>query len=352
MHITHLTLKHFRCFEHLELDFEHPTVVLEGLNGAGKTSLLESLHYLCYLRSFRTYSPSELIKQGAESFFIKASFTTDEQSHEVQVGFTDKKRVVKIDGTPITSYKQLVDHYRVVTITEDDLELIKGSPQERRQFIDQLLMLLDPAYALLLKKAKQVLEQRNALLRHIRVADDQYQLWTDQLFTISAHLAQAREQAIAQLVAHVAQLVSDYADNAYRIELSYQPKFSYEQPERCHQLFNQERRFGRSLFGFHLDDVTIDFQDRKSKLFASRGQQKLIILLLKMAQLQLVAQAKGPSALLLDDFMTDFDAPRAALIMQALGQVADQLILTSPVKSSALSQALVGRQVHTLSLTY
>src|SRR5690606_9539424 len=115
-----------------ELDLSASLILLEGGNGAGKTSLIEALHYGCYLRSFRTHMPRELSQFGAQDFFIKLDISSSHEGqlldHEIQVGFSAGKRLVKIDKKPIASYKELMDFYRVVSVTEDDLELIKGSP--------------------------------------------------------------------------------------------------------------------------------------------------------------------------------------------------------------------------------
>ena len=122
MRLTHLHIKNFRCFNTLELDFTTPITLIEGLNGTGKTSLLEALHYVCYLRSFRTHIPSELVQFGQEHFFIRAQLQKeDHEQHNLQVGFSHKKRLVKVDEKSIGSYKEILNYYRIVTLTEDDL---------------------------------------------------------------------------------------------------------------------------------------------------------------------------------------------------------------------------------------
>src|SRR5690349_8885573 len=150
LQVTHIQIKDFRCFESLTLSFEGPIILIEGDNGSGKTSLLEALYYGCYLRSFRTSSPKELIRFGSNSFFVKMAVRNQLNAqtfgHDIQVGFSRGKRVVKVDQKPIASYKELMDHYRIISLTDDDMQLVKGAPQERRSFIDQAVLLNDPAY--------------------------------------------------------------------------------------------------------------------------------------------------------------------------------------------------------------
>src|SRR5471030_434878 len=110
LQLTTIQIKHFRCFAGTTIAFDSPIVLVEGNNGSGKTSLLEALHYLCYLRSFRTHTPRDLIQAGADGFFIKASFDQqiNQQSftHNVQVGFSGKKRLVKMNEQSVSSYKE------------------------------------------------------------------------------------------------------------------------------------------------------------------------------------------------------------------------------------------------------
>ena len=138
-------LKNFRCFSQHTISFDQQLVLIEGDNGCGKTSLLEAFHYCCYLRSFRTHNPRTLIKHDQSSFFIKLKIEDSVDvapiHHTVQVGFSGNRRSVKLDSHPICSYKELMDSYRVITLTENDLALVCAGPEERRAFVDQALVL-------------------------------------------------------------------------------------------------------------------------------------------------------------------------------------------------------------------
>ena len=139
MLIKHLTVKNFRCFSQLDLDFDAPVTVLQGTNGAGKSSVLEVLHYLCYMRSFRTFAAGDMITFGKDNFFAKISFRvpgkneSQDLNYELQVGFSPEKRVVKLNQKAISSFKELMDFYRIITLTEDDLLAL-----ERKHFMHLL----------------------------------------------------------------------------------------------------------------------------------------------------------------------------------------------------------------------
>ncbi len=334
-------------------------MLIEGLNGAGKTSLVEALHYVCYLRSFRTHSPRELLHFGQESFFLKATCANSAQEqYEIQVGFSAKKRLVKIDQRVVSSYRELMDFYRVITLTEDDMVLIQGGPEVRRSFIDQAIVLYNPEFAKQLRLLRTIIDNRTSLLQHGTNDPAYHAILTEQLWTVSVALQLTRSQALAALEKATNELLALYFSDQITISLTYQAKKidgsqSFQDFYAEHtQLFADERRYGRSLFGAHLDDFSIHFEHKRSKSFASRGQQKLIVLLIKIAQLQQLKEQKGPAILMLDDFMTDFDSERSDAALQALMALDAQLIFTAPARAGLLEEKLRGRGVQTISLTH
>lgn len=332
MRVTSLSVKQFRCFDQLQLSFSGQLVLIDGVNGVGKTSLLEALHYACYLRSFRTHVPRELIQFGKSDFFIKMAVQADQGIDEIQVGFSGVQRLVKHNSKSIQSFKELMDVYRVVTITEDGLLLIKGGPEVRRRFLDQSVLLFDPTVLSTMKRLSEVVHARNALLAAATIDMDVYAIWTSQLESLSAQLRTARTDLLERLSSRLQVLVDAHFPE-YRVSLTYEQKHAAS--------FEQERRFSRSLYGAHLDDVLIQFQDRRSKTYASRGQQKLVMFLVYIAYIQELLDRRGSVVVLLDDFMTDFDAQRVELLFELLRQLPVQLVITTPHRQSFLHELAV-----------
>ncbi|HZW60886.1 MAG TPA: DNA replication and repair protein RecF [Candidatus Babeliales bacterium] len=360
MFLKELQLKHFRCFAQKNISFESPLVLIEGINGTGKTSLVEALHYLCYLRSFRTHSPRELLQAGQSTFFIKAIFNHLEQEgdQELQVGFSGAKRLVKINQKVVCSYKELIDHYRIITLTQDDIELIKGGPEIRRAFIDQVILLYDPEFIAKIRLVRQIADNRNRMLQGNSFSKDLYAVLTEQLWAASQEVQFIRASAIDRLAQETKAMLSVYFDDQVHISLDYKPKMvdlggSCQQfIDANPQLMSQEQRYGRSLFGAHLDDFSINFEHKRSKSYASRGQQKLIIILLKIAQMRELLVKKGAAVFLLDDFLTDFDEGRAQTILASLADLKGQLIFTAPARSDFLEGALGRMGAQKLILTH
>jgi len=358
MKLTQIYVKNFRCFSEKRIDFTSNVVLLAGDNGSGKTSLLESIHYLCYLRSFKTYSPKELVRFGEASFFIKAQFAADDDAaHEIQVGLSGAKRLVKLDQKAVCSYKDLMNHYRIVTLTEDDLMLVKGTPDIRRTFIDQVILLNNQDFIETIRSFRQTLDNRNSLIQQGTVHNESYMVWTQQLYEKSQEIQRLRIEWLEILAKRVQRIAHEYWAGEFTITFDYALKkgilgqefedFMAQNPELPHL----ERRYSRSLFGAHLDDFVIKLQDVKSKYYASRGQQKLIALLVKIAQIQELSDQKGGVIFLLDDFMTDFDASRADIFLDILFKLKGQLIFTTPVQEGILTEKLSSHGAQRISLT-
>lgn len=352
-----IQLKNFRCFSQFEVRIDAPYVLFMGANGVGKTSLLEALYYACYLRSFRTYSPKELIHFGQQEFFIKITVGAPTQlSHAIQVGFGTQKRLVKVDQKSITSYKELMTYYRIISITESDIDLIQGSPHNRRLFLDQTLLFCDATYAEILREYRHVVDQRNALLAQRFFNQDTFTILTKQVWQLALKIQEQRQAMLVQLTVLINNQKNTLFASIGSFECSYKPRHtlgdSWDEFMSYHETFvQQERRFGRTMFGAHLDDITIVFQGQSSRLFASRGQQKLMVMLIKMAQLQLLLDRGIPAICLLDDFMTDFDADRMLMILGALKTIGTQLIFTTPLMESPLGYHLAQEGAQLVKLT-
>lgn len=351
LRVTRIACKNFRCFQDMALDFEAPYVLIEGCNGSGKTSLLEALYYSCYLRSFRTHSPRDLVRLGQQGFFIKTHIETETNNlslgHDIQIGFSGGKRLVKIDNTLVSSHKTLLERLRVLSLTEDDLALVQEGPDVRRAFIDQSLMLIDPNYAHPLRMLRQLVDTRNAALER-GVSRETMDVVTHQLWEQSRVIQKTRIESLAQLQESVNTLIAQF-DPTISIEMQYQPRnmvpadHSFDDFAAKARTFEaDEQRMRRSLFGAHLDDFQILFQHEGSRRFASRGQQKMIVVLFKIAQALSLSSRELPAVFLIDDYMTDFDERRSAQLFSLLTGLTSQLIFTSPVHGQLMGGALRG----------
>lgn len=330
--VSEIELYNFRCFDYKKMSFTDPITWIVGPNGTGKTSLFEALHYACYLRSFRALHTREMIKIESDSFFIKATIHSGTEvllSHQLQVGFSGKKRIVKIDQKPISSHKELMDFLRVITITEDDLALVQDGPQQRRSFLDQTIAIQNQEYAKILKELKDAVEHKHALLSHYRIDKELYTVWTEQIKQKSEYIQKERRALLEKIQSRIKDLFALCQEPHLTVTFEYLLR---SKEESIDQLFQKEIRYKRVFQGAHLDDVKITFQGKSSRIYASRGQQKLTLFLIKICQIEIIQKSRGPVLVLVDDFITDFDPDRLQKITHLFGLIDGQIIYTAPQK--------------------
>lgn len=277
-----------------------------------------------------------MIAFDQNNFFIKVILGGEAQEHAIQIGFSGNKRLVKLDQQTIQSYKDLTKLYSIVTLSEDDMELIKGSPEVRRLFLDQALSMQQDGYVSLARRYRHIVQQRNALIMRGVIHADDYMMWTTQLWDCMQAIQQERISFLNAVAQRVNQLIEQwFAQEEVIISFAYKAKNGAY--DTLHAFLDAnptlefaEKKMGRSLVGAHLDDVTIQFGNKTSRNYASRGQQKLILVLIKVAQTQILIEKGQIAILLLDDFMADFDPLRAKVLMELLLSLKIQIIITAP----------------------
>lgn len=346
------------------VDFSAPITLIQGDNGSGKTSILEALYYLCHLRSFRASNSRDLISLGNHEFFLKAHIYDQQEIgiyHDLHAGYAGDKKLVKLGQRTIISYKELMDHYRVVALFEDDVELIKDGPDARRIFVDQALLLLYPELLNTFREFKLILDNRNALLKKYQGCTQldfaSYYIWTEQLWQASKNLAEKRRDLLTRFEHQINRLLCKFFEEKITVLLKYQSKkeileSSWDEFKKTLEvLAPQELRFGRSLLGAHLDDFLINYTDKQTRFYVSRGQQKLTVLLLKVVLLMELQERRGKALFLLDDFMTDFDEQKIEIVVNLLSGLGTQLIFTSPAQHAYSDKILISLGANQLKLT-
>jgi DNA replication and repair protein RecF len=259
--------------------------------------------------------------------------------------------LAKIDQKAVCSYQELMKYYRVISLTADDLDLIKGGPDERRSLLDQMIIMQNHEFYGMVQHFFKVLENRNALFHQDKASNNKEtaDLWTYQLWQATNQIQELRVEMLKYIEGEINKFLLEYFFNVFNVSLSYVPKYkslqgSFEDFLRGYaRYFSQEQDYRRSLFGAHLDDFAITLAQRKSRSYASRGQQKLIVLLFKIAHLKKLLIENNEAIVVLDDFMADFDQEFAVRIISFLQEMKVQLIFTSPLQESFLGTHLKGQ---------
>ena len=326
MIVTRLTVRDFRSYEAAELRPGPGLTVIAGRNGAGKTNLLEALYFACTGRSCRTANEREAVRFGAALTRLELEAEDAHGRHTVSVGFQPgEQKHLRADGAPVERLTDSEARPLVAVFLPDRLELILGAPALRRAHLDQVVAALWPARAGTRREYSAALAQRNALIAAIRAgrgSSASLPAWDAALARHGIALMRDRREATDRLRGRFATHAADLGLEGEAV-LAYRPR---SQAETADALAAElaERTDGDLERGFtghgpHRDDVSLKRDGRELRAYGSRGQVRLGLLALLLAEREELAAERGAAPLLLlDDVMSELDAPRRARLVEVL----------------------------------
>ncbi len=326
MRVTRLTVRDFRSYEAAELRPGAGLTVIAGRNGAGKTNLLEALYFACTGRSCRTANERESVRFGAALTRLELEAEDANGRHAISVGFQPgEPKHLRVDGAPVDRLTDSDARPLVAVFLPDRLELVLGAPALRRAHIDQVVAALWPARAGTRREYSAALAQRNALLSAIRTgraARGSLPTWDATLARHGVALMHDRAEAVTRLrerfAAHAAALGLEG-----EAELAYRPRSRADSADALAAEL-AERTDGDLERGFtghgpHRDDLALRRDGRELRSYGSRGQVRLALLALLLAEREELAAERGsPPLLLLDDVMSELDATRRTRLVEVL----------------------------------
>lgn len=343
LELEQLRLDHFRNFTHFEHRFTSPLTLVVGPNGSGKSNLLEAIYFLATGFSPRTRKDSEVITWGERFSRIGGRVG----QHRLVVAIERLGKRVLVDGKQ-KNLREFVSHLKVVLFQPSDLSLLDGSPRGRRRFLDRLLSTLDFEYLHALGEYQKVLKQRNTLLGRERFDGEFWEVLTRQLVSEAQIIQEKRRRIIEDLNALLGSL-------GLLIEYQRSPRRGALE-ERFFQLKEKERAFGFTLIGPQRDDFRVKmrdlaFGDRDIDLgtFGSRGQQRMAVIRLKLAQLEIIKEKTGQEPLLLlDDLLSELDSLHQQKVFEVL--FSQQTILTTAYLGDSFLKRLRNADTQVLKL--
>ncbi len=416
MRVERLRLSDFRNYAELDLPLPPGLVVFTGRNAQGKSNLLEAVMLVATSRSFRTSSEREAVRWGASAHIARVDATVARHADElhVEVIISDTglptegmpelpqptpglpqppaapfRKRIRINGTPRRAL-DLIGKVTVVVFSPTDLDLVTGSPAERRRFLDMTLCQVNPAYCRALSQYQKILTQRSALLRRIRDGDESPHAlgyWDEQLAQRAAPIMLARaaflsaaEPAAARVyaaLAHDEATVDGDGDEegstddtpsgpdasaapaapAAPLRLVYRPSYEGQLTgdehevaaairARLGELRRREIAQGVNVLGPHRDDLAFLAGGVDLSTYGSRGQQRSVALALKLAELDYIERETGDQPiLLLDDVLSELDTQRRADLLAAVRDL-DQVLLTTTDAASVPADALAHAHVY------
>jgi DNA replication and repair protein RecF len=335
---TRLTLRDFRTYAAAEVQLGPGLTVVTGRNGAGKTNLLEAIYFACTGRSCRTGNERECVRFGAELTRLELRCEDDTgDRHELSVGFRpgEPKRM-RVDGAAVDRLTDVTTRPLVSVFLPDRLELVTGAPALRRAHLDQVVAALRPGRASTRRAYTAALGQRNALVAAIRAGRagrGSLPVWDAELARHGVALMADRAQVVGELLprftAHAHGLgLSGDAEVVYRprSKAVTADELAAELAERT----DSDLERGFTGHGPHRDELVLRREGRELRAYGSRGQQRLGLLALLLAEREALADSRGtPPLMLLDDVMSELDAGRRARLVDVLRGGGQSLITTT-----------------------
>lgn len=338
----------FRTYRHLSLTLGGGLNVFYGANATGKTNLLEAVAFLATGRSPRTFRDAETVLFGQSSFRLWGAGQRSQRSFTVEVTLDlAKGKSVSVNGRILGRLSSLSRVFPLVYFSPDEVHLINGPPGRRRVFLDQLLCQIEPAYAHYLERFRHVLEQRNALLKEVKIgrsSKDLIPIWDAQFSSYGGEVIARRGAAVLALKEALREEYAHLSPEEAP-EIGYRPSLPAGVPtlltkEDASALLAEtlvanrtvEVLRGFTLAGPHLDDLAIALDGREARAYASQGQRRSLLLALKLAAARLIERATGQKpVLLLDDILSELDEThRKRLVTLFAGGSQTLLTCTDP----------------------
>jgi DNA replication and repair protein RecF len=348
MRINKLALTNFRSYNQLELAFEPGVTTFIGDNGSGKTNIAEALIYLAFLSSHRVSNNTPLINLGNQQAIIRAEVQRDERTLNVDLEINaTKANRARINGNPTRSQREILGAIQIVYFSPEDLDLVRGEPGARREFLDRLLVTRTPRLAGVIGEYERVVKQRNALLK-TKTSAAALAPWNEQLIKLGAELTGERISLVEALNPWVAENYKNLnevkpASISYKCSsegVSNNPSHNEQiLSARLEEVAYQEIERGVSLIGPHRDDLHLQIGDFPAKGYASHGESWSMAISLRIGSFNLLKSEGASPILILDDVFAELDTSRRLQLMSAT-QLAEQTFITAAVESDLPTELL------------
>ena len=345
MHINRVKLINFRNYPQVEMKFSKGINLLYGYNAQGKTNIIEAIYLSALGKSQRIARDSEMILFGSEGYFVEIDLIKRDRSYKIEIGVNNKKeKRIKIAGREIRKTGELLGKLIVVLFSPDELKIVKESPYYRRRFIDILVCQLSTLYLFNLQKYYKIAAQRNNLLKQIkkkRELEDTLDVWDREYVETAVLILKKRIEYLDRVKEKAEKIHEKLTEGREKLEITYKATFkdvsaSIDQMSEKFMLALEQNRItdiekGFTHIGPHRDDVIININGKDAGKYGSQGQQRTVVLSLKLAELEVIKEEAGEyPVLLLDDVFSELDEKRRRLLVEYIKDV--QVFITSTEK--------------------
>ena len=329
MWIENLKINNFRNYKNLEIEFNKNINIFYGENAQGKTNIIEALFLFSIGKSFRTNKDNELIKFGEKNSNLEINFKKSDRDGNIKINLENKKNIF-LNKIKLKKLSSLLGNIHVVIFTPDDINILKGGPENRRKFLDIMISQLRPKYMHIYNSYLKVLEERNNYLKNIEnQKQDLLDIWDERLAEYGYQVFEYRKEFINKIKNKIVNIHKKITNNKEEINIEY--KSDCEDKNEFMNLLNSRKKLdiikGFTTRGIHRDDFTIYINNLPVDIYGSQGQHRTAILSLKLAELQVIYDEIGENPiLLLDDFMSELDENRRKSFLENIKDT--QVIIT------------------------
>ena len=324
MLVKKIVLDGFRNIRDRQIDTSAKQIILTGENGQGKTNLLEAVYMLCYGTSFRTQNIKEIVTHGRESFYLCSVFE-DSQGLErkAEVIFSDGKKHIRLDGKDIKDRKELIYCLPCIVFSHDDIEFVRGEPENRRRFFDQTMTMYDPVFFDDLRRYKLILKQRNAAIKDQRT--ELLDIYDQKLASYGLQIMKSRRAVADSFSAIFPDIYNAVSLEDRGIEISYRPSWNEDLGidgvlEKLESQRDVDLKMNTTTSGPHRDRFLINDRNGLFTSSASTGQMRLASLVFRSAQAAFYRQKTGQNPIfLIDDVLLELDSQKRARYLSYLG---------------------------------
>ncbi len=341
MILRELKLENFRLFSQITIGFSEKVNIITGMNGQGKTSILESLYYTALTKSFRTNNDKNTIQHEKDYFNIHTSFRlTPQNILNIRVFYSPEEgKHVFLDDKKVTKFSDYIGTVPCVILTLDDLKLALGSPLERRRFLDVLLSQVSPVYLNHLKNYRRSLMQRNALFSQLkeRNVHQEFDIWNDKLVEHGSAIIFKRKDFTEYLNENLGLQYNRFVNQPEHISVKYKCQFNSEKESLEKQfykylkrMFNKECQRATTLVGPHRDDLEFYKNGKSFREYGSQGENKTLVIALKLSEWEYLSRSRNTNPiLLLDDIFGELDHFRIKALVNILNGIGQAFITTT-----------------------
>ncbi len=326
MLLKKITLFAFKNYQETTLDLSDGINCFVGLNGSGKTNLLDAIHYLSLTKSAINSVDSQSILHGERLATAKGIFQLEDQEYEVICALQQgQKKIVKVNQSEYDKLSEHIGRFPVVLIAPNDTDIIRDSNEIRRKFFDSILSQVDPHYLKQLIQYNHYLKQRNTLLKQLATSQqtdhDLLAPYDHHLLKLGLSIHQVRKTFISEYLPILTDHYQNLSEGKETINLTYSSHLESKDYEREYKnSLEKDLVLQRTNVGIHKDEYLFEIDDRPIKKFGSQGQQKSFLIALKLAQFDVVKKGKDMKPiLLLDDIFDKLDDFRIQKLIEMIG---------------------------------